>query len=289
MATAPRPLTELTAGVYLATATTWTSSSVLVVDEPVARGSEVLVVDPGITPDEVAGLAAAVKDRGWRVTAGLATHPHWDHVLWSTALGAVPRFAAPRAVAQVVTGVERLWADAEQVAPGHERELFGRLTPVPGLPAHLTGPQFAGLPAPAPPGCTVVAHDAHAPGHLALVTRGVLLAGDMLSDVEVPFLDVGPGGDPAHAPADPLGDYRAALDALAAAARDGDVEVLVPGHGTPARGAAAIAARFAADHAYLDALEREAAGGAQVGDLRLAEEWVAGEHAHQLELLRSRA
>jgi hypothetical protein len=271
-------LAEVAPGVHVATSRVWESNTVVV--GPEAGGDDVLVVDPGVTAAELAGLAAAVAARGWRVAAGVSTHPHWDHVLWHRDLGTAPRFAAPAAVVALAADRRRAWRDAAEVDPGLDREVFGRLTPLP------TGTRA--LPAPAPGGCAVVVHDAHAPGHLALVVRGVLLAGDMLSPREVPLLDVGHDGEARPAPPDPVGDYRAALDRLASAAAGHDVEVLVPGHGPVVRGAAAIAALVAADRAYLDALEREAAGGPAAADPRLADAWVAGEHAAQVRHLRAR-
>ncbi|PRZ02739.1 hypothetical protein BCE75_11710 [Isoptericola sp. CG 20/1183] len=72
----------------------------------------------------------------------------------------------------------------------------------------------------------VVEHDGHAPGHAALwlPDTGVLLAGDMLSDVEppLPFDEITGRTD--------VASYRAGLDRLAPyVAR---AAVLVPGHGT---------------------------------------------------------
>ena len=53
--------------------------------------------------------------------------------------------------------------------------------------------------------------------------RSVLAAGDMLSDLFVPMLDV-------EGSADPIGDYLVGLQRLEDAA--GDVDVVVPGHGS---------------------------------------------------------
>ncbi|QAY64698.1 MBL fold metallo-hydrolase [Xylanimonas allomyrinae] len=265
-----RDLRHVADGVWVATARIWTSNSVVVVDDGAA-----LVVDPGITRDEVDALSAAIDARGWHVTAGLATHPHWDHVLWSPALGDVPRFASSHAIDALAGDADRAWAEAAAAAPGHDRSLFGVLTA-------MAAPGGA-LPPPAPPACRVVVHDAHAPGHAALVTRGVLVAGDMLSDAEVPLLDIGPGGDTSRAPADPLGDYARALDLLERAVEAYDVDVLVPGHGTPAFGRDAIRGRFTADRAYLRSL---VTGGPDAADPRLADPWVAREHTAQRAFLR---
>ena len=92
----------------------------------------------------------------------------------------------------------------------------------------------------------IVEHQAHAPGHAALLIeeRGVLVAGDMLSDVLIPMLDLSDA-------ADPIEDYLAALRLLEGVA--GDVDVLVPGHGSIG-GADQVQARIDQDRAYVQAL-----------------------------------
>jgi glyoxylase-like metal-dependent hydrolase (beta-lactamase superfamily II) len=121
----------------------------------------------------------------------------------------------------------------------------------------------------------ILEHDAHAVGHAAilLADRGILLAGDMLSDVLIPLLD------PRRT--DQVGAYETALDRLADAARR--VDVLVPGHGAVAEGSE-VAARLATDRAYIDALRR---GDAPV-DARLGPgaEWLSGPHRSNLEPAR---
>ncbi|MCB7137730.1 MBL fold metallo-hydrolase [Cellulosimicrobium marinum] len=256
-----RTLVEVVPGVHVSTARLWDTTSTLVV----GPGGDVLLVDPGVSVAECAALARTVADRGWRVTAGFSTHPHWDHVLWHGSFGRVPRWATARAVATVRRRRARTLAATEAEAPGHDPSLVGALDP---LPDGATSLPWSG-------GARVVEHDAHAPGHAALVVAGALLAGDMLSDVEVPLLDP-------DAP-DAVATYRAALDLLAEVARD--VAVVVPGHGAPAVGEPAIAGRLAADRRYLDALERAAAGGPDVADHRLSG-YVADWHAEQLAALR---
>jgi glyoxylase-like metal-dependent hydrolase (beta-lactamase superfamily II) len=125
------------------------------------------------------------------------------------------------------------------------------------------------------PQARVLSHDAHAAGHAAifLPACGVLAAGDMLSDVEIPLLDL---GSP-----DPFGTYRAGLGSLA---RLPGVRLVVPGHGHVGDGAA-FASRVAADFGYLDALE----AGRDVADPRLLPAdagWLRAEHARQLEVAR---
>jgi glyoxylase-like metal-dependent hydrolase (beta-lactamase superfamily II) len=115
----------------------------------------------------------------------------------------------------------------------------------------------------------IVEHEAHAVGHAAvlLADRGVLLAGDMLSDVLIPLLD-------ARRP-DQVTAYETALNRLAEAAHH--VDVLIPGHGAIAKGPE-IPARLAADRAYINALRQ----GQDPPDPRLAQDWLAGPHQSNL-------
>ena len=111
--------------------------------------------------------------------------------------------------------------------------------------------------------------------------RGVLVAGDMLSDVLIPLLDL-------NDTADPIEDYLAALRLLEGAA--GDVDVVVPGHGTIG-GADQVPARIDQDRAYVHALR--AAG--VPGDPRVdpsatfGKDWLPGVHERQLQHLARRS
>jgi hypothetical protein len=78
---------------------------------------------------------------------------------------------------------------------------------------------------------------------------------------------------------DQLGVYERALKRLGEAARH--VDVLVPGHGAVAQGPE-VAARLAADRAYIDALRR----GEEPVDARLSQDWLSGAHQSNLEQAR---
>ncbi|WP_326968432.1 hypothetical protein [Arthrobacter sp. CG_A4] len=75
-----------------------------------------------------------------------------------------------------------------------------------------------------------------------IADRGVLVAGDMLSDVLMPFLDL--------EAANPIDDYLAALRLFESVA-DGVVAV-IPGHGSVG-GAEQLRARIKQDRAYAEA------------------------------------
>jgi glyoxylase-like metal-dependent hydrolase (beta-lactamase superfamily II) len=144
----------------------------------------VLLIDPGIHAAELACLADDVADLGQRVIAGFSTHPHWDHLLWDARLGGAPRHATARCASSA----------RDRLSGGIDARRFG----IPeDVPLHLLG-QVTGLPAGSGeipwdgPAVRIVEHQGHAPGHAALLVadRGVLVAGDMLSDVFVPMLDL---------------------------------------------------------------------------------------------------
>ena len=109
------------------------------------------------------------------------------------------------------------WRDdvAEELPPEAAEDIpLDLLGHIAGLPAGATRLLWDG------PEARIIEHQAHAPGHAALLIedRGVLVAGDMLSDVLIPMLDL--------STADPIGDYLAALRLLDAVADE--VDVLVP-------------------------------------------------------------
>jgi glyoxylase-like metal-dependent hydrolase (beta-lactamase superfamily II) len=229
----------------------WVWSNAIVV-----RGEAGLIlVDPGIDGSDLSQLADDVDRLGIPVVAGFSTHPHWDHLLWHSRYGDVPRYATPGCVQVASEARERAQTMAAESASGVPLELIALLTPLPADGGPVPG--------------EIVEHEAHAVGHAAvlLADRGVLLAGDMLSDVLIPLLD-------ARRP-DQVSAYEAALDRLGEATRH--VDVLIPGHGSVADGPE-IAARLAADHAYIGALRR----GDEPADPRLAQDWLSAPHQSNL-------
>ena len=249
---------EVAPGVFVGTAEIYTTTTTVVAG---ADGG-CLVIDPAVTVADLAALAGWLSSRGLRPAAGWSTHPHWDHVLWSRDLGDAARYATPRAAEVAARERPALVSELREAAPGHDLALFARLAPLPGQEIPWRGPR-----------ATVVAHDAHAPGHGAvyLPASGVLVAGDMCSDIETPLLDL--------ASADPFGDYRRGLGVLASLL---GVRVVVPGHGHVGD-RREFRRRVAADFGYLDTVE----AGREPEDPRLAEEWLREEHTRQRALAAS--
>jgi glyoxylase-like metal-dependent hydrolase (beta-lactamase superfamily II) len=204
----------------------------------------VLLIDAGVRGDEMACLASDLSDLGQTVVAGFSTHPHWDHLLWHAGLGAPPRYGTARCAATV----------RERLPDAAAKARVTTLMPpdiVDQVPLDLLG-LISGLPDDAAeipwdgPRVRIIEHQAHAPGHAALwiEERGVLVAGDLLSDVLIPMLDL-------NDTADPIEHYLAALRLLDGVAAD--VDVVVPGHGSPG-GADQVRARIDQDRAYVHAL-----------------------------------
>jgi glyoxylase-like metal-dependent hydrolase (beta-lactamase superfamily II) len=241
---------EVAPGVYVATAEVYTTTTTIVT----AAGGTCLLIDPAVSVADLAALARWLSERGLRVVAGWSTHPHWDHLLWAGALGDAPRYATPRAVAAAAREEAGLLRAVEAGAPGHDLTRFARIQPLLGHAIDWPGPR-----------AVVYPHDAHAPGHGAvfLPRAGVLIAGDMCSDIEIPLPDLDAS--------DPFGAYREGLGLLA---RVPGVRVIVPGHGHVGDDKE-FRRRITADRAYLDAVE----GGGDLADPRLSVDWLKAEHA----------
>jgi len=234
----------------------WTNSIVVRTEDGL------ILIDPGIHGSELSELADDLDRLGIPVVAGFSTHPHWDHLIWHSRFGDVPRYAtAAGAEFAAETMEQQLEGPEEDGGTDVPLELLALVTPLPA----------GGGPVPG----EIIEHRAHAVGHAAvlLTDRGVLLAGDMISDILIPILD--------PLQPDQVGAYETALERLDEAARD--VDVAVPGHGAVAEGPE-VAARFAADRSYIDALRR----GEEPVDARLEVDWVSGIHQSNLEQARGR-
>jgi glyoxylase-like metal-dependent hydrolase (beta-lactamase superfamily II) len=241
-------LQEVATGLLVATSSKYALNSVVVV----GHDGGVLLVDPGWPEAELDALAAELAARSLTPVAGFATHAHHDHLLWHPAFGNVPRWASPDTVRLAGSHRGEL---LEQLGPDYHDDvlaLVGRVSALPGLDIPWPGPET-----------DVLLHDAHIEGHSALwiADLGVLIAGDMLSDIELPLPDDSPNA---------LLAYRAGLESLAPYA--GIAQFVIPGHGSITSDGAS---RVAADLAYLDDL----AAGRDSSDARIGIPDMAEVHA----------
>jgi glyoxylase-like metal-dependent hydrolase (beta-lactamase superfamily II) len=248
----------------------------------VQSGAGVLLVDAGITGEELTCLANDLRELGQPVVAGFSTHPDWDHVLWHAELGDAPRYGTARCAAQMrdlrsKTGWKARVAEGlpSEVAEDIPLDPFGLITALPAGTAQIPwdGPLVR-----------VVEHPAHSPGHAALLIeeRRVLVAGDMLSDVFVPMLD---DFTPTN---DPIEEYLVGLQLLQDVADD--IDAVIPGHGSVG-GADQARTRIELDRAYVHALrDGRAPDDPRIGtSAKPGWEWVSDIHAGQTQSVAERS
>ena len=239
----------------------------------------VMLIDPGITGDELACLANDLRRLGQPVVAGFATHPDWDHVLWHAELGEAPRYGTARCASfmrDLLSDATWRTRVAEGLPPEIAEEipldLFGLIT---GLPAETARIPWDG------PDVRIIEHPAHAQGHAALLIKasGVLAAGDMLSDILMPF----PNLDTPN----PIEDYLVGLRLLEDVADD--VDVLIPGHGSVC-GADQVRSRIELDRAYVQALrDGHTPDDPRIGpDATFGKDWLPGVSEWQRQHLAER-
>ena len=252
-------LRELAPGVMVTTSRRMLTNSVVL-----TGGADALLIDPAWMPDELGALAAEIKHRGLGVIGGFATHAHHDHLLWHPGFGAAPRWASEKTANLALSERATLLNSLGHAFPESLVDLMGRVRGVDtSIPRESVPEGFQ---------IELIIHDGHAPGHTALwlPEHRVLIAGDMLSDVELP-LPFFPDDIPA---------YLGALDRLAPFVEQ--AEVVVPGHGNIGTDPLA---RLDADRRYLeDMIARGASKDARVHNPGMLEA-----HAHMKMLVAPRA
>ena len=230
--------TVLAAGVRVRTSRCYEMNSLLL-----TREDHALLVDPGVLPSELDDIAAAVQaDVPQLDRVSLAfTHPHWDHVLGLPWFPGATTFAHAGFADEMEREAATLTADAVKWLAKQGEKLPHEFRPfTPTMSAHgTTAVQLGPFP--------LVTYDTpgHSSTHLTLwfPDSGVLAAGDLLSDIEIPMLDAPPWV------------YRNSLTSLHWLFEQEDVRLLVPGHGPVAHGRTTGYRRLLRDLDYLLHLE----------------------------------
>jgi hydroxyacylglutathione hydrolase len=199
---------------------------------------EAVLIDSPYLPDELDALPSLLAGAGFEPDGLLATHADFDHLLGRMAFPGLTLGLAE-------SSVQRLHESPGQ-AQRELRQYDDEYYVV--RPAPLGLGQVQALPVPGHVELGDRELELHpAEGHtvdgMALFDRaqGLLIVGDYLSDVEIPWI---------HAT---LADYRATLARLGALVED--VTTVVPGHGAPHDRETALRL-LEEDADYLDALER---------------------------------
>jgi glyoxylase-like metal-dependent hydrolase (beta-lactamase superfamily II) len=242
---------DLGAGVWVRQSRAFQMNSVALLDP-----AHAVLVDPGVLPSEIDDIAARVRAIGPAAVTLVMTHAHWDHVLGRAHWPAARVIAHDRFAADLERTMQ--WVDAEAGKIGAEHgEKYARSFEPFRANERVSGQHFSRI---GP--WRVVFRDAfgHSDSQLSLhlPEQRVLIAADMLSDIEIPTLNV------------PAPIYLATLGALEPLFTGGAVETLIPGHGTVAHGHDVASERLRRDLAYLETLDREV-GAARRAGVSLAE------------------
>jgi glyoxylase-like metal-dependent hydrolase (beta-lactamase superfamily II) len=219
--------------VFVVTSRVWQTTCTLV-----KSGDEAFCVDSPVLPDELELLPAIAQQAGFRVVGCVATHADWDHLLGRYAFPDAPLGVAESSAARL---------RAEPGAAQRELRDFDEEHYV-ERPAPLSLPGAQALPVPGH--CAVGERelelhpaDGHTVDGMALWApwASVLLCGDYLSPVEIPWIS--PGGS--------VSAYLATLARLEPLVER--AEHVVPGHGAALDSERALAV-LREDRAYLSAL-----------------------------------
>jgi len=181
----------------------------------IRAGGEAMLIDSPFFPDELEALPALLGQAGFEISALLATHADYDHLLG--------RAAFPALALGVGQGTALRLRDEPGVAQRELRDADAEYYVERAGPLSLGS--YQSLPVPGYVGVGGEELELHpAEGHTvdgtAVFARwaGVLCVGDYLSDVEIPMVH-------------DLDEYRATLARLAPLVEA--AEAVVPGHGSP--------------------------------------------------------
>lgn len=238
--------TDFGAGVLVRQSRAFQMNSVVLL-----AAAHAVLVDPGVLPSEIEDIGQRVRKTGPAAITLVMTHAHWDHVLGRAHWSAARVIAHDRFAADLERTMQWIDEEAAKISAQYGEPAPRRFEPF-RANERVSGQHFTHL---GP--WRVVFRDAfgHSDSQLSLhlPEQRVLIAADMLSDIEVPTLNV------------PAPVYRATLEALEPLFTGGAVETLIPGHGTVARGHQAAMDRLRRDLDYLETLEREVGAARRAG------------------------
>jgi glyoxylase-like metal-dependent hydrolase (beta-lactamase superfamily II) len=203
-------------------------------------GEEAVLIDSPYLPDELDALPGLLAGAGFEPDGLLATHADFDHVLGRLAFPGMTLGLAESSLERL----QREPGEAQRSLRRYDAEFYV------SRPAPLALGQVQALPV---PGHVEIGDrelelhpaEGHTPDGMALFDRaqGLLIVGDYLSDVEIPWISKGGS----------LADYRATLARLAPLVEE--ATTVVPGHGAPHDRETTLRL-LDEDVDYLDALER---------------------------------
>lgn len=200
--------------------------------------NQALLIDPGVTPDEIEAMREFVFNQGWQLVGIFLTHWHWDHILGPEQFPDVPIYGPP--FYDEVFEPENQDDTLATVANWEKEAGIARTIPftIPKpnkLFAHndiLTVGEAE---------LQIVHVPGHCKGQAALFEKcsGLFWSADTLIDYEVPFI---------------FHSCEAFIETLERL-KQLDIRHLVPGHESPTHDGAEINQRFRNSLAYLNQLK----------------------------------
>jgi len=217
----------LTEDVLVCTSAFW-QTTCTVVRGPDREAPEAFVIDSPVLPDELEALPGVLEHVGWPCSGLLATHGDWDHLLGRTAFPGSALGCAETTAARLTGSMGDAVRELREFDDEHYVERKGPLQlgqiqalPVPGK-VEIGGGELELHPT-----------EGHVPEGMAIAVpwAGVLVVGDYVSPVEIPWISEG-GSRSAYVAT--LGRLLPLIEAA---------EHIVPGHGVvldPVRAAAIL-------------------------------------------------
>jgi glyoxylase-like metal-dependent hydrolase (beta-lactamase superfamily II) len=194
------------------------------------------LIDPALLPDEVEDIAAFCEGLQLKVETVVITHHHWDHLLGAARFPGAHVVAHQAYIAQTALDLEqtrrsiRRYEEAEGIVSAAPFD-----PPMPDQTVdHIIGLMVGGF------RVQLFHTPGHARDHLSVYDpdAACLWAGDLLSDLEIPFVS------------DRLDAFERTLGMFAGM----EIHLLVPGHGSCTYDRADIRRRIDADRSYLSEL-----------------------------------
>ncbi|MEK3744818.1 MBL fold metallo-hydrolase [Brevibacillus sp. FSL K6-0770] len=210
----------------LFTSCLWQTTSAVV-----STPDRLYLFDPAYFPHEIEAIAEYVQSaRNGRELVLVLTHGDWDHIV------GYPRFADAKLIGyKKITDPERLAKKLQKARKFDGSYYVNR-------PYELNPPAFDKLieQVEAWEEVRFIPVPGHTVDQLATLfcEQKLLVVGDMLSNLEFPFVDDSSA-------------YLSSLQAIEKLVVDGEVEELIPGHGVPAKGRESILRRIRRDQEYL--------------------------------------
>lgn len=198
------------------------------------------LIDPGMTGKEIHDLQGFLANTGRNCAGIILTHFHWDHILGANNFGHTDIFAHQQFPGEQRTHLQGTGSAIEKwAASSNEKPLKPEAFPIPN---HLL--EDGNRLQVGETSLLILHTPGHTSDHISIFdeSRGVLWAGDILSNAEIPFIS---------------GSILAFLGTMEKLS-ELKITAIIPGHGSPTREQAEAHKRVVEDLEYLHELKAAA-------------------------------